>query len=292
MLYDIALSIGYDFDPPAGAGRHQLRLMPATIPGRQRLVAGRIAVEPGPDERAEGTDFWGNAVTEVAFRAGHAREVFRLSARVDCLAPPPGLDLSPPVARIAAEMAELRSLGPGAPQHFLGPSPRVAPWAEATDFARAALAPGQTALAAVAAVGGALHRAMRFDAEATTVETTPEEAFAHRHGVCQDFAQVMIACLRGVGVPAGYVSGFLRTLPPPGMERLAGADAMHAWVRAWCGVEAGWVDYDPTNGVMVGTDHIVVAVGRDYEDVAPVRGVLRVAGGQKSRQEVDVVPLA
>ena len=88
---------------------------------------------------------------------------------------------------------------------------------------------------------------MNFDPEATTVDTPPAEAFARRHGVCQDFAQVMIACLRGVGVPAGYVSGFLRTDPPPGQPRLEGADAMHAWVRAWCGWQAGWIEYDPTN---------------------------------------------
>lgn len=291
MLYDIGLTIAYEYDPPASAGRQLLRLMPANLPGRQRLIAGRLAVQPAPDERREGHDFWGNAVTEIVLRGGHAEEGFRLTARVDCTAAAPGLDLSPPLDRLAAEVAEAKSLAPGAPQHFLGRSPRLAPWAEATAYARAQVVPGMTAQAVVEAVGQALHRDLRFDAEATTVETSPEEAFARRHGVCQDFTQVMIACLRGLGVPAGYVSGFLRTTPPPGRERLAGADAMHAWVRAWCGVEAGWIDYDPTNAVMAATDHVVVAVGRDYEDVAPVRGVLRAAGGQASRQEVDVVPL-
>jgi transglutaminase-like putative cysteine protease len=102
----------------------------------------------------------------------------------------------------------------------------------------------------------------------------------------------MIACLRGVGVPAGYVSGFLRTIPPPGEARLEGADAMHAWVRAWCGSETGWVEFDPTNAVVVGTDHILVARGRDYGDVAPVKGVLRTAGAQKIEHAVDVVAVA
>ena len=102
---------------------------------------------------------------------------------------------------------------------------------------------------------------------------------------------MMIACLRGVGIPAGYVSGFLRTDPPPGQPRLEGADAMHAWVRAWCGWETGWIEYDPTNAVVAGTDHILVARGRDYGDVAPVKGVLRIAGEQTSEQAVDVVPV-
>lgn len=291
MLYDIGLTFDYAYDPPSGAGRHLLRLMPATIPGRQRLIAGRLAVEPAPDERQEGRDFWGNAVTEIAFRGGHAEERFRLTARVDCTATGPALDLSPPLDRLAQEAAEVKSLGPQAPQHFLGRSPRVRPFASATAYARAALGPGMTVAAIVEAVGRALHADLRFDAKATTVDTDPQEAFARRHGVCQDFSQVMIACLRGLGIPAGYVSGFLRTTPPPGAERLAGADAMHAWVRAWAGMEAGWIEYDPTNALVPSTDHVVVAVGRDYEDVAPVRGVLRVAGGQASRQQVDVVPI-
>jgi transglutaminase-like putative cysteine protease len=101
----------------------------------------------------------------------------------------------------------------------------------------------------------------------------------------------MIACLRGVGVPAGYVSGFLRTNPPPGKPRLEGADAMHAWVRAWCGWESGWVEYDPTNALVVGADHVEIARGRDYGDVAPVVGVLRSAGSQTTEQAVDVLPV-
>ncbi|MBI1219578.1 MAG: transglutaminase family protein [Rhodobacteraceae bacterium] len=291
MLYDIGLTIDYTYDPASGAGRHLLRLMPATLAGHQRLIAGRLSVDPAPQERRDGRDFWGNAVTEIAFRGGHERERFRLTARVDCTAKAPELDLSPPIERLAKELAEVRSLGPGAPHHFLGPSGRLRPWAEATAYARAQLQPGMTTLAVVEAVGQALHRDMTFDAEATTVDTDPAEAFARREGVCQDFSQIMIAALRGLGVPAGYVSGFLRTTPPEGRERLAGADAMHAWVRAWCGIEAGWVAYDPTNAVLAATDHVVVATGRDYEDVAPVRGVLRIAAAAQTRQEVDVIPL-
>ena len=132
---------------------------------------------------------------------------------------------------------------------------------------------------------------MSFDPEATTVDTPPAEAFARRHGVCQDFAQVMIACLRGIGIPAGYVSGFLRTNPPPGQPRLEGADAMHAWVRAWCGRQTGWIEFDPTNAIAAGIDHILVARGRDYGDVAPVKGVLRIAGDQKTEHAVDVIPV-
>jgi len=106
--------------------------------------------------------------------------------------------------------------------------------------------PEITAFDVMQTVAQALHRDMRFDAKATTVDTSPDEAFAGRRGVCQDFAHIMIACLRGLGMPAGYVSGFLRTIPPAGKQRLAGADAMHAWVRGWCGSETGWIEFDPT----------------------------------------------
>ena len=102
---------------------------------------------------------------------------------------------------------------------------------------------------------------------------------------------MMIAGLRGLGIPAGYVSGFLRTIPPPGKERLEGADAMHAWVRVWCGREAGWQEFDPTNDMRAGNDHIVVGYGRDYSDVAPIVGVLKTTGGQKGKQAVDVIPI-
>jgi len=128
-------------------------------------------------------------------------------------------------------------IDPEAPHHFIGPSPRIPASPEMTAWARERTAPGMTVREVVQAIGAAIHAEFTYDPEATTVETPPAEAFARRHGVCQDFAQIMIGCLRGIGVPAGYVSGFLRTEPPRGKPRLEGADAMHAWTRAWCGWE-------------------------------------------------------
>lgn len=291
MLYDVGLTIAYVYDAPAVAGRHLLRLVPAELPGAQRRISAWLEVTPDPAERRDFRDFFGNDAAEVAFREAHCEIAFRVSARVERLARPPALDISPDLARLAAEIAAWRGLQPASPHHFLGASPRVAPAPEIAAWARAAAPQGATAFATVRAIGEAVHREFAYDPEATTVETPPAEAFARRRGVCQDFAQVMIAALRSLGVPAGYVSGFLRTSPPPGQPRLEGADAMHAWVRAWCGVESGWVEYDPTNALVVGADHIEVARGRDYADVAPVAGVLRTAGAQSSEQAVDVLPV-
>ncbi len=291
MLYDIGLRITYSYDRPAAGGRHLLRLLPAELPGQQRRIASALRVEPHPAERSEMVDFFGNTASEIVFRDVHDEIEFRVDARVERLAEPAGFDVSPDLARLAQEIAEYRGLEPDSPLHYLWPSPRTAPTQEMNDYAGRVVSEGVTAFGAVIALGRALFEDMEFDPEATTVETPAREAFARRRGVCQDFAQIMIAMLRGVGVPAGYVSGFLRTNPPPGRPRLEGADAMHAWVRAWCGREMGWVEFDPTNDLIVALDHIVIARGRDYGDVSPVRGVLRIAGEQTSEQAVDVIPV-
>lgn len=291
MLYDIGLRIFYEYDSPANAGRHLLRLMPANLAGEQRVILGYLDIQPVAAERFERTDYFGNATVEIAFLESHAKIEFKAQCRVERLAHGPRLNMSPTLERLSQEIAAYRALDPGAPHHFLSNSPRVRINTEMTAFARALIHPEMSTLEVVEAVSNGLHAAMQFDADATTVDTSPEEAFSRRHGVCQDFSHIMIACLRGVGVPAGYVSGFLRTTPPPGKPRLEGADAMHAWVRAWCGVETGWVEVDPTNALLVGSDHIVIARGRDYSDVAPVKGVLRTAGSQTTEQAVDVIAL-
>lgn len=291
MLYDIRLIIEYSYAAPSDHTRNLIRLLPCDISGRQRVLQRALKLDPTPDERHDLLDFFGNAATTVAWHAPIDSVAVHLSARVERIAPVRALDLSPPRAALAQEIAAAQTLDPGAPHHFLGASPRVWPMPETTAFARSAILPGMTALQAVEAVGRALYSEMDFDPKATTVDTAPAEAFAKRRGVCQDFTQIMIAALRGVGIPAGYVSGFLRTFPPPGQPRLEGADAMHAWVRAWVGKEIGWIEFDPTNNQYAGLDYVTVAVGRDYSDVAPVRGVVRSAGGHDSRQAVDVIPL-
>jgi transglutaminase-like putative cysteine protease len=292
MQYDLRLVIHYDFDRPTGAGRQLLRIQPAEMPGLQSVLACDIAVTPYPSERREFTDFFGTKVLEVVMAPGLTSCEIAMKARVvrQPLGEEP--DMSPPVARLPAELAEVTDIGPASPHHFLAPSPRIASDAAIAGFAAAAVKDAATTRDAIAALGQAIHAAMTFDGEATEVDTTPAAAFALRRGVCQDFAQIMIAGLRSLGIPAAYVGGFLRTLPPPGKPRLEGADAMHAWIRAWAGAEAGWLDHDPTNACFADTDHIAVGHGRDYGDVAPVTGALRMNGGQKGRHAVDLIEVA
>ena len=291
MLYDITVRIEYDYEYPADSSRHLVRLMPADLPGVQRLVAGSFNFSPQPDEQETLTDFFGNRAVSLAFFRRHEDIVFSVVSRVEHIARDIELDTSPSLARLSGDIAALGSVAAWSPHHFVSATNRVPVENETTAFARETVNGAMSAFDAVRAVGEALHRTLRYDDEATTVDTPMIEAFRNRNGVCQDFSHIMIACLRGIGIPAGYVSGFLRTIPPPGKPRLEGADAMHAWVRAWCGIDMGWVEYDPTNGMLVGADHIVVARGRDYFDVAPVKGVMRSFGEHTTKQSVDVVPV-
>lgn len=290
MRYDIRLTIDYSYPAASDHVRNILRLVPLDGP-RQRVMTSQLTIEPPPDERRDGMDFFGNPTATVAWHHPIGQITFRLRAAAERLAPEDTTDLSPPLAALAAELAAQVDLGPLSPQHFIAPSPRIAADPAIAAFATAALAAAPTTRAAAEALGRALFATMTYDGEATDAQTPPETAFAARRGVCQDYAQIMVAGLRACGVPAAYISGFLRTYPPPGQPRLEGVDAMHAWVAVWCGRSLGWLEYDPTNGQWAGEDYITVAMGRDYADVAPVKGAIRTAGGQDSRQAVDVIPL-
>lgn len=291
MIYDISLKISYRYQSPVYAGRHLLRLTPLSLAGQQNVQTAGLTITPEPGERSRYTDFFQNVATEIVFANAHSEIDVVLKTRVERLDQPARQDTSGPLDDLPARLEAVRTLDPVSPLHFLGGSPRIRPNDVLRDYVLDGLPADVSSWQAVRLVGAAINADMVFDSSATSVETTHEEAFEARKGVCQDFTHIMIAALRSAGIPAGYVSGFLRTRPPPGKKRLEGADAMHAWVRAWCGPDVGWVEYDPTNAVDVGSDHVVVAYGRDYSDVSPVKGVLRSASGQVSSQAVDMVPL-
>lgn len=291
MLYDVTLVVAYAYNLPAASARMHLRMMPGNSPA-QRLVTGRVEAGPEPAMRRDRVDFFGNALTEVTYDTPLDAVDFRFTGRIQRNEVPQELDLSCALNEMRRELAEAPSLAPDMPHHFLGASDRVLPVPSITAFARDLTRLDQPVLRVIETLSHALHEEITFDSTATDVTTDPAEAFANRRGVCQDISHIMIAALRGIGIPAGYVSGFLRTEPPEGKARLAGADAMHAWVRAWCGQEMGWIEIDPTNNMRVGTDHISVAVGRDYADVAPVKGSLRSSGPHTTHHSVDMVPVS
>lgn len=288
MIYDIRLAISHRYAQPAANSRHLLRVLPQNIPGRQHLSSYLINVQPLPDTRTDRADFFGTALTTVTHVDPHLDMTVQMACRVAMSPPQRWEDTSPPLAQLSDMVNTNTDLSSNAPVHFQGSSYLLAPDPDIAAFARDVVRADDTVAQTTIRLGKALHDSMTFDATATTVDTLAATAFAQRRGVCQDFTHIMIIALQSLGIPAGYVSGYLRTLPPPGQPRLEGVDAMHAWVRAWCGPTMGWIEYDPTNATLIGADHIVVGFGRDYADVSPILGHLRLAGAPVSTQTVDV----
>jgi transglutaminase-like putative cysteine protease len=289
MLYDVRLELHYDYDSPAQGGRHLIRVTPITIPRVQRVVAASVLLDPKPDHKTNFFDFFGNSVLTAAYDDWHDTLDIRLTARVAVEDIHPPADLSPTIDHLAEEIAGLWSVSANSPHHFLGPSPRVPLDNDIAGYASESVLRTRSVQAAAMDFCLAIHKDFAYEPGATDVGTSPAEAFALKKGVCQDFAHVMIAGLRGVGIPAGYVSGFIRTNPPPGKPRLEGSDAMHAWVRVWCGQQGGWIEFDPTNAMIAGPDHITIGHGRDYSDISPIVGVMKTSGSHEATQSVDVV---
>lgn len=291
MLYSIRHVTRFDYAKPVGFARCNLRLKPIHWSG-QELHDYALTIAPGgrtSPARAEAG--LANVVRLVVEQAASSLTIeSRCRITVDRQVPVPTAG-DPTLAEIARQARGSRDAGPGSPAAYLFPSPLIPLDAEIAAWCAEDLDPERGALEAGIALAQRIQREFEFDPTATLVDTPPREAFDKRGGVCQDFAQIMISGLRAAGLPAAYASGYLRTLPPPGQPRLVGADATHAWVLLWCGPTYGWVGVDPTNGIWMASDHIIVAVGRDYTDIAPVDGVVLGSGAQDMHVSVDVEPL-
>jgi transglutaminase-like putative cysteine protease len=291
MHYQIRHVTRFDYAEPAGFARCNLRLKPIHWSG-QVLEDYHLSVEPGGHTHPARAEAGLANVTRLVVESAARTLTITSSARVtvERLLPVPSAD-DPTLAQIATAARASRDMGPASPAAYLFPSPRIPLDPAIADWCAVELAPDRPCLEAAIALAQAIQRDFAFDPTATLVDTPPREAFDRRGGVCQDFAQIMIGGLRAAGLPAAYASGYIRTLPPPGQERLVGADATHAWVLLWCGDALGWVGVDPTNGIWMAEDHIVMAIGRDYADIAPIDGVILGSGAQAMSVSVDVAPL-
>jgi transglutaminase-like putative cysteine protease len=290
MIYDVRQTTTYAYASAAAYAHHVLRLTPIARE-RQRVTAAVLDIDPAPVRRREGRDFFDNRTTMIEIDAPHNTLTVRLAARISVEAAAPGdFEASPPWESVRAQTLASLDLGPHSPVHFIYPSRMVSLDPEIRDYVQASFPPGRPALAGAAEVMRRIRNDFTYELGATTVTTTPAMSFALRRGVCQDFAHIMISGLRGLGLPAAYVSGYLRTVPRAGAARLEGADAMHAWVMVWGG-SAGWWGLDPTNALIASDDHVVLAIGRDYADAAPIGGVVLGSGQQRLNTAVDVIPL-
>jgi transglutaminase-like putative cysteine protease len=247
-----------------------------------------LKIFPEPALRKARTDYFGNRLCLFSVQEVHTRLEIITHSRVTTVAKP----LPEPTASPAWEEAAKMFRDPVSPEvvepyQFIFDSPQVRASFELSDYARVSFAKDTPVIVGARDLTRRIFEDFKFDPKATTVATPLEEVWEKRRGVCQDFAHLGIACLRSLGLPARYVSGYLRTRPPEGKPRLVGADASHAWFAIFC-PGFGWLDFDPTNNVQPAEEHITVAYGRDFGDVSPVAGILTGGGKHVVKVGVDV----
>ena len=298
MNYDVLHETVYSYESPVVLSQQLLHLTPRALEF-QRLGAHRIDFAPAPAEITTREDYFGNPVTQVMLAAPHSSLSVRAESSLQVMprTRPAGTDAAAPWERLRDR---LRASGGDRvlptllePAQFLYESPHVELFRDLAAYAEPSFAKGRDMLEAALDLARRIHADFTFDPKATSVSTPLREVLAKRRGVCQDYAHFMAGCLRMLGLPARYVSGYILTAPPPGKPRLVGADASHAWVSVWCGEAGGanaWVDVDPTNNMLVGEQHVTLALGRDFSDVTPMRGVILGGGEQELEVRVTVTP--
>jgi transglutaminase-like putative cysteine protease len=291
--YRILHDTHYRYSAPVSLAQQLAHLWPRESPW-QRCLSRELTVGPEPTRRVDGLDVFGNPLTRLAFERPH--DELKVCARlaVEVLARPPlrladspdweqvELELSYAGRRLTAEELEAERYRFQSPYVHIKHS--FAAWADDCFI------PGRPLLLAAQALMRKIFREFTYDAAATQVATPLAQVLEEKRGVCQDFAHLMLACLRSRGLAARYVSGYLLTQPPPGKPRLIGADASHAWISVWC-PRQGWVDFDPTNNLLPTLEHVTLAWGRDFADVSPLRGVILGGGNHDPEVRVTVMPL-
>jgi transglutaminase-like putative cysteine protease len=290
VRYQIVHATNYFYSEPVPLCQNEVHLKPRDT-ARQRCLAHRLEIAPQPHKLEECRDYFGNRIQFFTIQDQHSELSVAAHSEVElALAEPPKPGETVPWEHVRDAMRARPANGNLEVRQFVFDSPHVAVGTELADYAAKSFAPGRPWLDAVLDLTGRINSEFIYDPAATNVSTPLDEVLALGRGVCQDFAHLQIGCLRSLGLPARYVSGYLLTTPPPGTPRLVGADASHAWLAAWC-EELGWVDFDPTNNVVPSLAHITVGWGRDYSDVCPIKGVF-VGGGQHSVSvSVDVEPV-
>ena len=289
MRYRVTHRTSYAYSLPVVLCHNEARLEPRET-GRQRCLQSTVAVEPAPTERAARDDFFGNRVLYFSVEEKHEQLAVTATSEVELIAAAaaPDVDASPAWETVREALTQPTDGETRVAKQFVLDSACAAAAPATRAYAELSFAPGRPILSAVADLSRRIHREFRFDPESTTVSTAVSEVLAQRHGVCQDFAHLAIACLRSLGLPARYVSGYLETETAPGQPRLQGIDASHAWLAVYA-PGLGWVDFDPTNDCRPAERHVTTAWGRDYADVTPVKGVIFGGGAHTLAVSVDMV---
>jgi transglutaminase-like putative cysteine protease len=287
MNYQITHRTFYEYTAPVSVSHHVARLEPLAT-AMQSRESFSLQIFPAPALRKARTDYFGNQLCFFAIQEIHSRLEIITSSRVSMRAEKPASNESvAPWESVAEMFRDPVSPEVVEPYQFVFDSPQVRASLALSDYARESFAAGTPLIAGARNLTQRIFKDFKFDSKATTVATPLEEVWEKRRGVCQDFAHLGIACLRSLGLPARYVSGYLRTRSPEGAPRLVGADASHAWFTIFS-PGTGWMDFDPTNNLQPAGEHITVAYGRDFGDVSPVAGILTGGGRHIVKVAVDV----
>jgi transglutaminase-like putative cysteine protease len=287
MRYIVTHRTSYTYHGEVSVSHHLLRVSPPSMP-HQRVIESTLEVKPVPAARRDRTDAFGNQVTLLIVEGAHRQLSVIARSEVEVTPqswPAPGLTVGWEAVRDhfrAGGDADWPAV------EFVFDSPLVRAQGDYAAYAAVSFLPDRPLLEALLDLTDRLHRDLTFDPHATTVATPVAAVFRNRRGVCQDFAHLAIACLRSLGLPARYVSGYIETLPAPGQERLVGADASHAWLSVFLPGH-GWLDVDPTNNQQPAGRHLTAAWGRDYSDVSPIQGVLLGSGGHSLEVAVEMI---
>jgi transglutaminase-like putative cysteine protease len=277
----------YSYSETVTTSHHEARLTPRDHEN-QRSLSHELEIVPTPAVRRRRFDYFGNRTLHFHLSEPHKSLQVSVTTIVEARAPRP-LDLrrTPPWEEVRDRLRRDRRRDVLDAYQLAFESPHVALTPELVAYAAPSFAAGRPVLEAARELTARIHADFTYDNKATTISTTVAQVLAARRGVCQDFAHLMVGGLRSLGLGARYVSGYLRTKPPPGQPRLVGADASHAWAAVWV-PELGWVDFDPTNDLIPGADHVTVAYGRDFSDVTPIRGIILGGGAHSHSVSVDV----
>ena len=288
MKYRVTHITTYTGKEPVSVGHNEARLKPRECPGQQ-CVRHKLKITPRPSIQSDEIDYFGNPLTLFGFSQGY--DELQVTSEIDIVVEPRAVlpPTSPSWNQVAQALRTHKTPETLAAYEFVFPSPQSDFFDELKAYAEESFLQDRPILEALKDLTSRIHADFQYDPRATTVTTAVPEVFDLRRGVCQDFAHLEIAALRSLGLAARYVSGYLRTDPPPGKPRLIGADASHAWLSVFCGPKVGWVDVDPTNDKFSSTDHITIAWGRDYGDVTPLKGVFVGGGTHMLSVSVDVV---
>ena len=287
MNYTITHNTRYTYSDAVPVCHNMVHLRPRALP-HQMCKDFRLVVHPEPNDLREQVDVYGNHATYFSIEQAHLGLNVTATSKI-LVRPNPKPAAGPAWDELAKQLSQDRSDTYLHAYEFAFPSSRTRPFVELTEYCQSSFPPSRPIIEASKELTERIFEDFEYDSTATTVSTPITSVFATKRGVCQDFAHVQLACFRALGLAARYVSGYLRTIPPEGQERLVGADASHAWVSVFCG-PAGWIDFDPTNNVIPSTDHVTLAWGRDYRDVAPIRGVILGGGSHMMDVSVDVAP--